>query len=447
MAQALIELAVFSAILFYLIGVSASTYLNGAYQQNSRLQMMRTALLKSYQSSKNGFADRSSGSFLMFDDRLGVDVGKYGATDRQPIIASGSGNMSTQVMQTVAWKDVDNLPVMDLRVNGQSFVLRTAGFANYYVFIPTGTAYSTINNVPAGAGAEVHIAIADPTSDTNEKLDCGAALGLPKAHLRDESLRRLTYEASNHTDFLAKKITYADASCGSNGNRAFDYRRTGVASSVFPLHDCTTTAYWSWQFDTVATVAGKIDSGNGSFPQYDVDGDLSEETLFALEAKTCSGYTAYRAAVMASSLGDVDNTTSYLDYENQYDKPGFRTDMRIYSSLTGTSLDINDASALSTSTVTKNQNDIVERIYQLNKNMPDPQDFYTRNKAVISTMCSGASDTEQLASAGAVADCCASSTQTCFDQTNKRLYVRSQISDIRGRKWTTNTSTTWQGSL
>ncbi len=442
MAQALIELAVFSAVLFYLIGVSASTYINSAYQQNSRLQMMRMALLQSYKSSEAGRADRASGTFQMFDDRLGTDVGKYGSTDRQPIVASGSGYMSTQVMQSVDWDDTTNLPVMDLKVNGQSFVLRTSGFANYYVFIPTGMTYTTINNVPASAEAEVHVG---PVAQDN--LDCGAAMGLPKAYLGHEAARRLTFEANKYKDFFARKVTYADASCGSGGARSFDYRRTGGAAFLTAApYDCNKSgAYWAWQYDTLATVAGKIDTTNGSFPQYDLDGDLSEETIYALEAKTCPGYTAYRAEVMASSLGDVDSSKSYLDYDNTYDKPGFRSDMRIYSTLDGTYLDIKESPSTSVSTAQKNQYDMVERIYQLNKNMADVQSFKDRNPGVIETSCTGATDIEQLSSAGA--DCCASSTATCFDATNKRLYIRSRISDTRGRKWLTDTGATWQGSL
>ncbi len=190
----------------------------------------------------------------------------------------------------------------------------------------------------------------------------------------------------------------------------------------------------------------EIDESNGSYPQYDVDGDLVEETIFALESMTCSGYHVYRAAVMATSLGDVDFSLSYLDYDNAYDKPGFRSDMRIYSTLNGTYLDIKDRAALSVSTIQKNQYDRVERIYQLSKNMPDPADFLVRNSSV-KTSCTGATDAAMLASGGTIADCCASSTVTCFDQTNKRLYIRSHITDTRGRRWTTDTSALWGGSL
>ncbi len=207
-AQALIELAVFGAVLFYLIGVSVSTYINSAYQQQSRLQIMRMALLSSYQSSKARSANRSSGTFLMFDDRLTGDGARFGSTDRQPVIASGSGYMSTQVMQPVDFKDVNNLTVMDLNVNEQSFILRTSGFANYYVFIPNGGPYLSINHVPAGSEARVHIGTMD-----DEKLNCAQAMALPRSTTREEALRRLAYER---------------AAFAGSGGRGLRFRRGAV---------------------------------------------------------------------------------------------------------------------------------------------------------------------------------------------------------------------------
>ena len=453
-AQALIELAVFSAILFYLIGASATSYINNTYEQNARLQTMRRALQLSYKSSNAGLANRSSGSFLIFDDRLTGDVTRYGATDRQPIISAGSGYMSAQVMQTVAFKEVQHLPVMDLSVNGQHFVLRTAGFANYYVFIPDAALsvyYATINSVPAANEAQIHVA-----SMNEEDLDCATALSRPPAYARQEATRRLTFERyaySDTKDYFYKKVTYADASCGTDTGgrprRPFDYRRTGNMNEAYPDYSsgCAGGAYWAWKYDTLDNISKSIDTGNGSFPQWDVDGDLNEETLYALESRTCPGYSVYRAAIMASSLGDMDSTTSNLDYDNPYDRPGFRNDMRIYSSLDGTSLDIAESPSKSISTTKKNQNDLVERIYQLNKNMADPDDFISRNN--IGVVCTGDTDAAMIASKGTKTDCCGTlgGSQTCFDRTNKRLYIRSPISDTRGRKWITDTSATWQGSL
>ena len=129
----MVELAVFGAVLFFLIGAITLNYISGAFQQNSQLQSMRWALLKSYQASKAGSAARTSGSFLVFEDRLTGEFGKYGSLDRQPIVSSGSGMMTAQAMQVNDWGGPDIVPLIDVTVNGEAFVFRASAYATYVV--------------------------------------------------------------------------------------------------------------------------------------------------------------------------------------------------------------------------------------------------------------------------------------------------------------------------
>ena len=136
-AQTMIELAVFGAVLFFLIGGIASNYISGSFQQNSQLKAMRMALLSSYRSSQAGELSRASASFMLIDDRFTGDVGKYGTTDRQPIVVSGGGSLSAQFMQEGSWNEPGGLPVMDLFINGEQIALRTNSYLQYVILLKT----------------------------------------------------------------------------------------------------------------------------------------------------------------------------------------------------------------------------------------------------------------------------------------------------------------------
>ncbi len=136
-AQAAMELAIFGAITLFVIGLLLKTGLNMSHQTNIQLRAFRRALLESYQTSqglysgttKTGIAARNSASVTILEDRLSIDPdSKTWTSDRFPVFGTGSGSFSVQMMYPAAWGTDENIPVMDMFINGQRFVFSMAGF-------------------------------------------------------------------------------------------------------------------------------------------------------------------------------------------------------------------------------------------------------------------------------------------------------------------------------
>jgi len=128
-AQAAIELAVFGAILIFILGTIVRTAVGNGYAQNENFKAMRMALLASWNSSKAANMSRTSASILFVEDRLSPDLNKYGSLDRSPNISQGSGTFSFEEMYPLSQTEVaSNLPIMDIYINGQHFPFTTAAY-------------------------------------------------------------------------------------------------------------------------------------------------------------------------------------------------------------------------------------------------------------------------------------------------------------------------------
>lgn len=155
--QTIIELAIFGAILMFIIGLIVQQGLGAAHQQNNALKAMRMALALSHQFSEGfgdayenemkeyfegkdlsdkqrrrissfGAASRNSAAILLVEDRLTADASKYGAIERIPLITGGSGIHSRNLFLPVDTGEYFNLPVYDVFVNGKHFPFSMAGF-------------------------------------------------------------------------------------------------------------------------------------------------------------------------------------------------------------------------------------------------------------------------------------------------------------------------------
>ncbi len=135
--QAAIELAVFGAILIFILGTIVRSALGNGYAQNQNFKAMRMAMLASWQGTglatgPGAYANtaHNSASVLFVEDRLSPDFNKYGDLDRNPFIAQGSGTFSYNLFYS--WQpgeSVANLiPIMDVWINGQHFPFSTASY-------------------------------------------------------------------------------------------------------------------------------------------------------------------------------------------------------------------------------------------------------------------------------------------------------------------------------
>ncbi len=157
--QAAIELAVFGAILIFILGTIVRSAVGNGYAQNENFKAMRMAMLASWQGSESNPGQNpqnishNSASILFVEDRLSPDFNKYGDVDRNPFIAQGSGIFSYNLLYP--WQPgVDSpsnlVPIMDVWINGQHFPFTTAA---YVVNNPiTRPACSADGPYPPGGG-------------------------------------------------------------------------------------------------------------------------------------------------------------------------------------------------------------------------------------------------------------------------------------------------------
>lgn len=140
--QAATELAVFGAILIFLLGTIVRTAAGNGFTQNQNFKAMRMAMLDSWNGAKANNISRNSASILIIEDRLSPDSSKYGDMDRNPYIANSSGTFTYLLMYPLAASEVaQNLPIMDVYIDGQHFPFTTAAWKTG-VNIPVPSSYT-----------------------------------------------------------------------------------------------------------------------------------------------------------------------------------------------------------------------------------------------------------------------------------------------------------------
>ncbi len=93
-AQTITELAVFGAILIFILGVMIRYSLSTNYSQSQSLKTMRMAMAESFKSSEAGSSSRNFASLIFIEDRLTAEVGKFGGLSRTPVFAASSATFS-----------------------------------------------------------------------------------------------------------------------------------------------------------------------------------------------------------------------------------------------------------------------------------------------------------------------------------------------------------------
>ncbi len=160
--QAAIELAVFGAILIFILGTIVRSAVGNGYAQNQNFKAMRMAMLASWKGTELGqgagaFANisRNNASILFVEDRLSPDANKYGVLERNPFIAMGSGTFTYNSFYP--WQpDADPIgnmiPIMDVYINGQHFPFTTASYViNRTIYRPGTNEAAPACADPAGS--------------------------------------------------------------------------------------------------------------------------------------------------------------------------------------------------------------------------------------------------------------------------------------------------------
>jgi hypothetical protein len=210
--QAAIELAVFGAILVFILGTIVRSAVGNSYTQNQNFKAMRMAMLASWNSSKAGNTSRTSASILFVEDRLSPDFNKYGALDRNPFIAQGSGTFSYEELYPLDVGEVaSNLPIMDVYINGQYFPFTTASYVTNKTITKSTQCSSDCN-----ASTPQQQQCLKNQSNRNKRE---WALPTVNASLFDYVVP-FTFDTTNNYSNISK--TKTDTTMAANGNAIFN---------------------------------------------------------------------------------------------------------------------------------------------------------------------------------------------------------------------------------
>jgi len=479
-AQTAIELAVFGAILIFILGVLIRYATNFNFVQNQSLEAMRIAFRESFLAGQAESASRNSASILFIEDRKEAENTKYGSLSRTPYIVSGNGIFTQNLYLATDWGHTENLPIMDVFINGRHFTFTTAGFKAVRLALTLGEGADDFEKNHCKRGPVESY----PNPPTNSKIigwdsDClGPGKGCATLLTRIERGDLSKFCNSSPCPYNS----------GFDVNNRFDLDRDGATD----VTGATTRQAFAWQWDRVKATNRNINLKNGINVSLDVDGDLKEEQIIKMISQECVIYTPHETTVALSSNvfdagkriaqpgaikivfvidpqeGDLDFSYNTVD-QNKYNlpQPGL-TDHSSMLSMTrppgpgrdGTGLEVMEGRLYGTGqfarqTQKQDRIDIIERKIQLSNDTgrmyncidadpdngcdnpdvrvvcPDPfpkpvpwpvnsKGFVTETKDYVSC-CSGAN-----------------SNRTCFDRKSRVLYVRSAVQDTRGRRWITD---------
>jgi len=414
-AQTAVELAVFGAVLIFLLGLMIRYSLNAALAQSQTLKAMRLAMAESFKAGENRTAGRNTATLIFVEDRTTAEVTKYGAISRSPAVASGSATFSKNLFLPLDWGEFQNIPLTDVFINGQHFALTTAGFKEY--------------NIGEGSAPPVTL---DSLSQTRWDADwdpgCSSSGGCRMVYTRVPNL-------PDSTDF--------DVHC----DPCFDLYRDG--SNIVPASE---RPLFAWQWKKIKATSDNINIKDGKNTVVDLDGDLQEE--FIIEMVDVDGFT-YTSQQTRKNSGDIPiKTVRVLDFQagdmdlshndrSVGPKPGLQDNLQMYTfARDGTVLFIEEGKLKETtqmvrSTQTKDITDIISRTMQLTN---DTGRLCGNGSGEPWDVGAGVPNSQLNPAVKACNDCFSDANifQTCFDEGVKILYIRSRIGDLRGRRWVTD---------
>ncbi|MDP8265726.1 MAG: hypothetical protein P9M07_02135 [Candidatus Aceula meridiana] len=323
-AQAAIELALLGSILLFVFGMLIRYGMNFAETQNMQYKAFRQALKLSGEDAIEGKyslsgddlpqtdawhpkGNRKNASLIFIEDRPTVQGGeKYGASSRSPYMAYGSGVFSSLQQLPLEFNETENIPVMDMSVNGQPFVFRTAKFVRYLT-VPCFTEqanyacgdFSYTPNCWSRTIGDVDYPNVGPQYLDRDVDGHGIAFPHPWNYtfyswmgaIADENAYpagcrdvRFVYTKIpfNHEKFC-NLGAFGHHCMGINStelNWRFDLKREGTPASPSPI-DQADWIKMSWQWFPVALTSKGVDLYDSSWTSLDVDGDLKEETVMS----------------------------------------------------------------------------------------------------------------------------------------------------------------------
>ena len=149
-AQTILELAVFGAVVIFMLGVIIRQAFLFNINQNANLRGVRQAMLLSFQNAwgfentiirenpinpdnenlqrTQGNQSRNTASIVIVEDRLSPDSSKYGSMDRSPLTINTAAVNTRNLFNQIDYGDSFDLPRVDFFVNGARFPFTVANF-------------------------------------------------------------------------------------------------------------------------------------------------------------------------------------------------------------------------------------------------------------------------------------------------------------------------------
>jgi len=499
--QAAVELAVFGAILVFVIGSIMRSAVGNSYEQNQNYKVMRMAMLESWQGAKASQAmgasaniSRNSASVLFVEDRLSPDFNKYGDLDRNPFVVSGSGTFTDTLLYPLdVGEAAQNLPVMDVYINGLYFPL---ALAEYFPNVQL-TPQSPPSPIPSTCSVNTPYLnypltqdqclqneclrykrewVADPTPGSTKKYKLfytsepnGTSNFYSGGPPYCSSLNAVACE----NKALNSSLPMPDGS-GNNVNTDMEYdlQRMGIYDSSNPSFITAASGLrpfvaWQWAA-TLATTTGEdattgaepmiqLDPTNGQYPTYDIDGRLKEVTIYTLAQDPTTGYPT--VSYEDTQGGDIDPT---WDANSCGPKPGLLSNSQVTTfTQDGTYLQIKEGKMYNPETGQfvrsvdrRNSVDVITREIQLSNNTGrfcpqnvsgalDPQNISLQGSPIGDVGGTNSPNPVEICVDGTGNNICSKGSylnMTCYDTSTNIIFVRSRIRDRRGHFWMTNAS-------
>ena len=342
--QASLEVAVFGAIIIFLIGMIIRTTISTQYAQNQNYKAMRVALSKSLESAKAGKTERNTAAVLYIEDRLVPDFNKFGSLERTPFTAQGSASMTNMLFYPIDEVDVNNsIAKLDVFINGQYYPFTTYALRAKVLIPPPGRKISYTGSPKADVPSPEHYkgwnyrCKCTTTGGDTPTETCYACPifyeiipnGTPKYCTPDPQIYGTMDGNTVHLFTTA-------LGCGGvldNAIERFDLNRNDIAEDDprscpnVAIEQLITQAQqhaacWqqmSWQWNGENGTVGANNQGTGIsslinadtsvYPSFDVDADRKEETIYGLNRLN------FKLSNPEDSLGATTSNIQTLDMQ------------------------------------------------------------------------------------------------------------------------------------
>lgn len=491
--QAVFELAIFGAIIIFVIGLIFSQAMSNSYFMNANFKAMRKAFWESYMASEQQVQSRDNASVTIIEDRLMGKFGdKFSPLDRSPMVSSASATMTKMLFAERNFGEANTIQIQDIIINGQRFPFSGAGYKS--VTLPTSNDDGSIplcsaphpegrcwdigcesvdlsalpvledcSNGEDEPGTDPAVDCADPTC--SGYWQCGGGLGNLGEDCgtpEDDDLDGLINCADR--DCLTQQACYLSMGCLRLYRLVENVPGTGFDPGVaarfdldfdgtpdVPLAD---RADFAWQWVPINALcasssgAVNVDSNFINADAGQPNGDRQAESVMSVGGCGDIDYnfdlvwlwgedkrriTALN--VRDAQEGDMDGTR---DDSSPPPDPGFVDDSQMFSyTREGTLLRIEEGELFSLAdgrfvrnTTVNDHYDIVQRIFRVSND--------------TNRFCSAAGtpqgSVDGLSNPVEACNNCFSPANlelTCMDQAARLIYIRSRISNLGGRRWVT----------